>query len=248
VPRGRYPLLGIEENNLLSNSMSGVNLNNNSFSRRRKQNSRRRTGKGRRPRLGKRIVQVLKSRTEVKALTYTYHHWNVAPITSVAYNDGGLYLDGWTCINLIAQGNTANTRNGSQIELVDVKVTFSLYAPSAAPDSVRILLIKDLAPKNVAPPLNEIFDNTANPLTAISPDCTQQYKLLSDSIIDLGGSNPTRTFTRWLKLNARSYYFGSTSTLASVENGAIYIFIWSINAVATTEVLQYASLIRFRDI
>jgi len=184
---------------------------------------------------------------EMKALTQTYHHFQLDSLANCVYSDSNV-ASGWTCLNLIPQGTTANSRNGSQVILTNIDLKISFYAPTASPDSARIMIIRDLGARGTIAPLNEIFDNTANNLTCIGPDCRRQYKLLKDIILDIGGAIATKTIHFEIRKRIRTFYFGSTATLASVENNPIYIFIFSIMGLNTTQVLNYAQVVNYVDI
>jgi hypothetical protein len=238
--RGIYPLFGE-----LITKLTMSNNFNRSFgrgTRRTRQQPIKRRSKSFKNRLIRPNIPI-----ELKALTSTYNHFILPELANVTYTDGNLST-GWTCLSLIPQGSSANSRNGSQVIITSINVKMILFAPTGNPDTVRIMLIRDLGLHGVAPPLNEIFDNTANNLTCIGPDCRRQYRLLKDIMVDIGGQNELKTININYNARVRTYYFGQTATLASMENNAIYIFAITVNGNTTSQVLKYAQVVNFIDI
>jgi len=217
-------------------------INNNSVKRTQRRRARNLRG---RPQSFK---QQLLSCSEMKTLTESSHHFPLTNLSALVYAEPLLATGGWTATNLIAQGTTNNTRIGMSVTLSTLDLFFNLYAPVANPDTVRIMVIYDISPQGLSPSLNDIFDNPANNLSVIAPASTRQFRLLVDRYVNVGGYNPCKQCNIDLKVKYEPRYFSGGSSIADIENGALYVLIVSVNGQASTECLQYFQRITYHDI
>jgi len=176
------------------------------------------------------------------------HHFMLNSVANLVYSDSGIYIGGWTCTNRIVQGTDNNERIGNSIHVTKVDYVFNVSAPVNNPDTIRIFVIKDIAPKGMWPALADMFDDPTHNLTQISPNCRHQYKIIHDALIDVGAYLPVRTHKFTLKLGMDTRYVGVGPNLVAVENGALYVLVISVNGINTSEVLQFWSTIYYKDI
>lgn len=194
------------------------------------------------------LKQRIQNLSERKLLTESSHHFPLTSIASMTYSDNGIFTDGWTCTNRIAQGTQNNQRIGNTASMKKIDYTFNVYAPASNPDTARILVIKDTAPKGIVPLLSDMFDDPNNNLTCIAPNSMKQYKVLAEHFLDVGGLYLTRTIKFSVPLKCETTYFSNGANLGSIENNAIYIIIVSVNGQTSTECLNFWSSIKYFDI
>jgi len=208
--------------------------------------SRNGSRKSRRPRRLT-VENTLLRLAETKVLTESSHHFPLVTLSAITYSDSGIFTDGWTCTNRVAQGTSNNQRIGNAMTTVLIHYKFNLFANTNNPDTVRIMTILDLAPKGTVPLLGNVFDDPTNNLSSLAPNSTRQYKMLHDKLVDVGGSTQTVSHTFTIRRQKKTRYFGTNSDLASIKNNAIYIIVISVNG-QPTECLNYWSSLVYKDI
>jgi len=186
--------------------------------------------------------------SERKIITESSHHFPLVALSAMTYSDTGIFTDGWTCTNRIPQGTANNQRIGNTVTLKRIDYKFSVYAPANNPDTVRILIIKDVAPKGSVPLLGNMFDDPNNNLSVIAPNSMKQYKILAEHFLDVGGVYLVRTLMFSVLLKCETTYFGLNADLASIENNAIYVMVFSVNSMPSTECLNYWSTCKYFDL
>jgi len=186
--------------------------------------------------------------SETKIKTEHCHHFMLNSVNNLVYSDSGIYIGGWTCTNKIVQGVANNERIGNSIHIFKVEYIFNVSAPVNSPDTVRIMVIKDVAPKGMWPALADMFDDPTHNLTQIAPNCRHQYKIIHDFLIDVGSYLPVRSHKCTIKLGMDTRYVGVGPNLVDLENGALYVLAVSINGINTSEVLQFWSTLFYKDI
>jgi len=213
-----------------------------------KNSTRTRNRKSKRLPVKRSLKSRLESVSENKFITDSCHHFPLGSLASLAYSDTGIFIGGWTCTNKVVQGLQNNQRIGNRMNVKFLEYKFNFFAPSGNPDTVRVLVIKDTAPKGIVPLLGDMFDNQNNNFSPISPNSMGQYVILSEHYIDIGGYLPVRTLHIKLPYNIETKYYGNGPNLGDIENNAIYIIVVSVNGATTTEVLQFFSVMRYKDI
>lgn len=186
--------------------------------------------------------------SETKIITESSHHFPLVQMANITYSDSGIFTDGWTCTNRIAQGTANNQRIGNSATIVKVKYKFNLYAPTGQPDTIRILSIIDKNPKGVPPLLTHMFDDPNNNFTCIAPNSTHQYQIIHDALIDVGGIYLTRSHMFNLSRKLDTQYFGVNNDLASMTTNALYIIVISVNGTGASECLNFWSSCIFKDL
>jgi hypothetical protein len=200
--------------------------------------------KGRKPNLKLAIEKL----SESKYLTDSCHHFPLSALASIAYSDTGIFIGGWTATNKVPQGIQNNQRIGNRMTVKHLDYKFNLFAPTNSPDTVRIIVIKDTAPKGIVPLLTDMFDNPNNNLSPISPNSMGQYQIIRDHYVDIGGYLPVRSIRIQIPYKIETKYYGNGPNLGDIENNALYIIVLSVNGFSSTEVLQFYSVIRYKDI
>jgi len=192
------------------------------------------------------VKNTLLMMSETKILTESSHHFPLVQLAAITYSDNGIFTDGWTCTNRVAQGTSNNQHIGNALTTILIDYKFNLFANVNNPDTVRIMSILDLAPKGSVPLLSNMFDDPNNNLSSIAPQSTRQYKMLHDKLIDVGGNYQTASHTFKIRKSVKTRYFGVNNDLASIENYAFYIIVISVNG-APTECLNFWSSFVFKD-
>jgi len=185
--------------------------------------------------------------SETKILTESSHHFPLVQLAAITYSDNGIFTDGWTCTNRVAQGTSNNQHIGNALTTILIDYKFNLFANVNNPDTVRIMSILDLAPKGSVPLLGNMFDDPNNNLSSLAPQSSRQFKMLHDKLVDVGGNTQTVSHTFKIRKSVKSRYFGVNNDLASIENYAFYIIVISVNG-APTECLNFWSSLVFKDI
>jgi len=194
------------------------------------------------------IKQALKNFSELKILTESSHHFSLQSLATMSYSDSGIFTDGWTCTNRMLQGTANNQHIGNSISLKLIHYTLNVFAPVNSPDTARVLVILDHGPKGSPPLLTNLFDDPNQGLSCLAPNSMQQYSILADHYIDVGGYLPVRTLSFTVRLKSSVKYFGSNNDLASIENNAVYIMVISVNGQNSTEVLNFWSSLHYYDL
>jgi len=195
----------------------------------------------------KSLKLTVESFSESKYLTDSCHHFPLTSMATMSYSDTGIFIGGWTATNKISQGVGNNQRIGNRCRVKFLHYKFNLFSQTGQPDTARIMVIKDTAPKGVVPVLGDIFDNPNNNLSVISPNSMGQYCFLYDKLIDLPSVDQIKSVDIKIPYNVETKYFSNGQTLADIENNAIYVMVISVNGLTSTEVLQFFSVIRYKD-
>jgi len=180
-------------------------------------------------------------RIEVKAVAFTQ--------TATALATSGALQT----INLIAQGDDLNQRDGKMVKLHSVEGQLYFY-PGTGPAAVwMICLIWDKKPNGVAAVASDIFDAATLPCVQ-RQDTKNRFTILKQwNENGLYSNTATQSFTESpytfknfnLSLKGKYMHFtGTTAAIGSIDEGALYVYVIGSQ---TTFDYQYKTLVSFTD-
>lgn len=172
-------------------------------------------------------------------------------------------------LNGIAQGDDNTNRDGRQACMQAVQLRFRLANVYGTPPTlqtiIRLVLVWDNAPNSgTIPTLADIFDTSTALTTDNVPkiDNANRFTILKDDVVVMGPYVYSTTATQSLaasdrvnayhemykKLGLVTQYSGTGATVASIQNGALYLCYWNDQAIAgTNPQMAYTSRCRFTD-
>lgn len=173
-------------------------------------------------------------------------------ITNKAFATGGGTV---TLVNGIAEGDDNTDRNGRQVSIKSFQFHGVAASPTAhAGQMGRALLVWDNAPNGVVATIANIFtsdDGNAFPLV----NNEKRFTILADIPLTFGTSVSTATqaisdqntqvLNFYRKINSNVEFNGTGATIASIQNGALYLC--TIGTGANTCNLNGLSRVRFSD-
>lgn len=159
-----------------------------------------------------------------------------------------------TLLNGIAQGDDYTNRDGRQATMKSVHVRGEVHcaAVSVSYALARLLLIWDNAPNGAAPTIANIMaadSSVAMPLI----DNANRFTVLRDQQWPIGGAATTVSVNGqfvidiYVKLDELTQYSGTGATVASIQNGAIWMVLLNQTATATSASFTLTSRVRFTD-
>lgn len=146
-------------------------------------------------------------------------------------------------INAIAQGDTANTRDGNTCRMKSLEFRADLGIHASATRTV-VRVIHFLWNDDTPPTWNDILtaNNTVSPL---NPNLSGKYQILRDRTITLSSTGAqTKSVKSFHKLNKVAKFDGAAST--DIQTGAVYQLMMSSEGTNVPSVLYY-DRIRFID-
>jgi len=154
-------------------------------------------------------------------------------------------------LNGITEGDVNTNRNGRKCVMKSVQIHGTLNASGGTNvDEPRAVLIWDNAPNGVLPAITDIF--TADNVYAFPKiDNSARFTILKDmhggGIFGVAPTNsPTfMSLECYRKLNDATRFIGSDNTIASIQNGAIYMVCWGTAASINSSDVSYRARVRF---
>ncbi len=152
---------------------------------------------------------------------------------------------------IMAQGDTANTREGNSIKLTKCILNGNIFMNASATASVvRLMLVWDAQSNGAAPPIAGILqDSTAgdNMVSPYNPPFKKRFFVLWDKTFNLSDSgNKVLSYHKVVSLNHHVRYLGNAGTVADLTSGNL-VFIHISNEGTNTPTLAHWERIRFLD-
>lgn len=155
-------------------------------------------------------------------------------------------LTNWSAI---AQGDTVSTRDGSEINFVQLDLRFTIFSTSAAVmtgNAFRMVVFQWKPDNNVAPPgVADILDTTFTQpcYSPIRMQTHQQFRVMYDRLFRVynGGTGAAGASVRLKRAAKRMRY-----TAATTGTNQIYVLVISDAAVQTPS-WSYGGYLRFTD-
>lgn len=156
-----------------------------------------------------------------------------------------------TLLSDIPQGDTTNTRDGSQVKLTDVSVQFLIQANGSATNtSLRCLLVQDKQSNQAIFAMGDLLEDiTVNDAT-ISPrnlDNTHRFRVLWDKqVIVSDQAGPMKIVKTFKKLDMKIRYDGTSGAIADHTQNSLWICIVADEATNVPVVTLFAR-VRYVD-
>lgn len=192
--------------------------------------------------LAKRAFQA--AMTVKKLINVEHKYYDVAAVATASDYAGVVYT-----LNNPAQGTTALTRNGDSIKNTHLMVNLQLYPNGANTRPVRIMLIRGNNERATNPTGATVLNVSSTNNTIQSPrnlDYSNIYYCLYDktfTICNLDSSAITNVEIN-TPLNHHTHYAAGT---ANIENGGLYLIIFTDVTGATAPLFHFISRLRFVD-
>lgn len=131
--------------------------------------------------------------------------------------------------NAIIVGDTNSTRDGSQVNLTQVKMRFQTQGVAVS-GTTRTIVFQDTQNNGVLPAVTEVLDNAnvISPLNVLNVITNKRFKILSDDVINcnIAGENlkyVSHTFKK--KLNKKVTYNAATAIAAANGRNALFMLV-----------------------
>lgn len=155
-------------------------------------------------------------------------------------------------LNGVAPGTSAVTRVGRRINMKSLlfKYQIQLASTTIGGSPIRVLVVMDSQTNGAAATAAGVLltDEITSPMQLSN---SRRFKVLIDEVIPcIGTAGPQAAmFTRYVKLNSNTEFNdGTAGTVADIQTGSIYAFVWQNGALATTVcAATMYSRIRFSD-
>jgi len=166
-----------------------------------------------------------------------------------------------TCLNLLAVGDDNTTRDGRQVTIKSVQLKGILRPQDGVVSNTlaRVMLIWDNANNSAAavPAITDILV-ASNSKTFVNINNSQRFTVLVDQIYACGqidttagqaiaGSLTAQPVAIYKKMNAVTQFSGTTATIGSIQNGALYLVTLGDQGVNDAYNLSCAVRVRFTD-
>lgn len=157
-----------------------------------------------------------------------------------------------TQLNVLAQGNTAQTRVGRSCHFTSLQLRYNLIrSGSNGPSQARILVIYDKQSNFSIPATTDVLqiDAMVSPLSLTN---SERFIVLMDELTDSFQSTSLNVSgTRYRKIGLPTVYNGSAGTSGQVATGTVWLFVAN-NDVSTAGAvalnLDIYARMRFTDI
>lgn len=218
---------------------------------------KRRTYRRRRPAVrtrrgiyGAAATQLYKDVSKLKNLInveFKFHDVNVV--------DQGMHTTGSvTYLNLVAGGDTDQTRDGNQFRMKSIQINGVIKLPDGdtVPDMVRVSLVLDTEPDGSTMDLTKLYDTTGSVpyyLALRNLDERSRFVMLKDWKF---GLNPNGRelipFKFFRKLDIKTLFNSTTASVGNLKNNALCLVLTGAQASASTpSTMTFHSRIRYVD-
>lgn len=154
------------------------------------------------------------------------------------------------CLNLCAEGDDYNNRNGRSIKVKNLRLRFTVQGQSAFNAGVgRLVIVRDIGAQGVIQPGNEIFtnptfaNNRVYSMRNIADGAFKRYQILKDIRFTLDQSNNRiDSIDITIPINKHSYYIGTSSLPTDIGSGAIHYY-FTCTGTTTTNTAMIVNLL-----
>mgnify|MGYP002259897316 CR=1 FL=1 len=183
--------------------------------------------------------------------------WNLKQLINVEkkFHDYGNILSYTTTpaitpISLIAQGDTANTRNGNSIKLVSNLLRYDIMLGTTGggidePESVRMMVVMDTQNNGSTPAITDILEGNGGVYNPLERDQNAgRFTVLMDRVHSLNPNGKQSVFSKcYNKLNTHMKFNGTDATAASQGRNAMYLVGMCSNSQVTVNAYNRVSFI-----
>lgn len=162
-------------------------------------------------------------------------------------------------LNGTAIGTDFTDRIGRKIIMKSLYIRFFLQPQDSVTqdNQTRILIVYDRQSNGAAPIITDVL-KSSSPMAQVNLNNRDRFQILWDKCWFMGASNNTATQAvspspngfcgkKFKRLNHEVLYGGTTSAIASIQTGSIYIFALSDRAATDGALFSYSTRIRFAD-
>jgi len=179
--------------------------------------------------------------TAKKATAIAKKALRVAKAGETKYSDQSIYNSFSTVtagdirpISLIAEGDTASTRDGNHIKALAYRYSMQINKvdSNSVNSAVRFIIFKDKESQGTVPTVTQLLI-TASIHSAFNPDNKARFRVYSDKLVQMGGRYTTgnmfvapmaKILRATKKLNGVDIgYKGTTATQADANHNHIYV-------------------------
>lgn len=149
-------------------------------------------------------------------------------------------------LNHLAQGTTAETRNGDSVKnkSISTRWVFEKNA-SATTTAIRCAVVLDTSPNSTMATWSDIYKE-ANVLSQVNIDNGSRFQILRDHFVVLDANNPIHFHEYYIPVDFHTKYDGSDSTNAGIMRNQILICMISTEAT-NTPAWEYTTRVKFID-
>lgn len=156
-------------------------------------------------------------------------------------------------LNLCAQGDDENMRNGRSILSKSLQLRLQLLLTNAQSGIIRIVVFRDKAAEGVVPSMADLYAQTNTDLAVTSfrnllTGAAQRYDVLWSKTVSMDQDTKSQIIIdKYWKLKNHIHYITTGNNQASLGNGALYMAVIGTGATAT-DAIEYVGTARLRYI
>lgn len=163
------------------------------------------------------------------------------------------YSNSWSLnlINGISKGDDYNNRDGRQIRVKSIQLSFNpvMNSSSTVNQMVRIICFIWKAPDGTAPTIDDVLEAGATAMVRIrSLSDRKNTVILYDKVINLSAGDKSNVVERYYKRMDMKVVFndGNTGSISDIDSNALYVAIVS-NDNTNQPTVNWTSRVRFID-
>lgn len=149
----------------------------------------------------------------------------------------------FNCLNLIAQGDTSDARQGNSVKLHGININIKAALNGGATNTtIRFILFYDLQSNGSTPVGADILSNVTT-VGNYNHDNAQRFPILADRRMTICSSGASEKAIRiYRRLNMHEYFDGTTAAIGDVVSNALWLFVISDETTNTPNVLVRSQL------
>lgn len=151
-------------------------------------------------------------------------------------------------LNAMGQGSDYNNRTGNSIKLHALKfranISLNIATPTAT--NIRCIIVRDMENRQALPAIGDVLE-TADVRSPYNHNNIERFKIQYDQLLNFDLYHPTRTleFSKSYK-NAHCKYVGTTATVASVDEGSLFLLLLS-ELASNQPIMIWSSRVEYYD-
>lgn len=153
----------------------------------------------------------------------------------------------FSCLNLVAQGDTNTSRTGNSILMrsVNINIRYSINA-SASHSTIRTILFWDKEANGSTPIISDILA-TASALGNYNHDEASRFQVLYDKPLVLSNTGTQELYKRiYKRLQRHTHFDGTTAAVADIVDYSLWLFFVSDEAT-NVPAINFNSQVLFID-
>lgn len=147
----------------------------------------------------------------------------------------------------VAQGDTAQTRDGNKFKAIGLSIKGQIFIDSAASaTAVRCMLVKVKSLQGAAPSTTDILQSNNYLSSYNNVNCPYRFQILWDRTFSVSTDRPTLHFSKFIKQQTHSTFSGATAAVTDCQEGHYY-FITMTNESTNTPDIVFNHRLTFVD-